>query len=116
VTSAYWEVNIAKVYGTAMMVGIGRDCNLISPVSFENLIGQDSNSYGLHHKGQIYHNHTARSYCKEFTERREVTIGVLFDGPQKQLSFYVNGEYKGVAFDNINTDFDYYPIISRLVL
>jgi SPRY domain-containing SOCS box protein 3 len=112
---AFWEVHVQFVYGTSMMFGIGQKCSkLVSPVIFENLTGNDSYSYGLSHKGVIYHNRDESSYCEPFKEREEVTVGVLFDGPNRQLSYFVNGVFMGVAFHDIDLNENvYYPMISR---
>lgn len=129
---AYWEINIEFVYGTgnnqtlfkrerisvfaAMMCGIGKkESKLLSPILFETLIGgEDANSYGLSHKGYLYHGGPVRKYCETAKDREPLVIGVLFDGPRRELSYFVNGVYMGVAFYDLALDGAvFYPMISR---
>ncbi|KAI6176188.1 SPRY domain-containing SOCS box protein 3 [Aphelenchoides bicaudatus] len=112
---AFWEIHVEFVYGTAMMFGIGKGSSkLLSPIFFENLIGAEDTNYGLSHKGFIYHNGFVRRYCEAVQDRKPVTIGVFFDGPRRQLSYFINGEYLGVAFEDLALDNDsvFYPMIS----
>lgn len=97
------------------MFGIGKKCSkLVSPILFENLIGGDSNSYGLSHKGIIYHNGTTYKYCHSFKERKSVVVGVFFNGPKSELSYFIDGKYMGVAFNNLDLNNSvYHPMISR---
>jgi SPRY domain-containing SOCS box protein 3 len=101
-----------------MMFGIGKECSrLVSPILFENLIGGDSHSYGLSHKGILYHNGIMSKYCQPFKEQQPVIVGLSFDGPRKELSYFVDGKFMGIAFENLNLDDTvYYPMISRFVL
>jgi len=96
-----------------MMFGIGkRDSRLSSPTVFVNLLGADQHSYGLSHKGTIHHNKTIAKYCEPFEERQSAVVGVLFNGPKRELSYFVNGTYMGVAFEDFDLKDAYYPMIS----
>jgi SPRY domain-containing SOCS box protein 3 len=99
-----------------MMFGIGKDSSkLLSPILFETLIGgEDSNSYGLSHKGYLYHNGFVRQFCEPARDRQPLVVGVLFDGPRRELSYFMDGVYMGIAFENLALDNEvYYPMISR---
>jgi hypothetical protein len=106
------------VYGTSMMFGIGsKSSKILSPYNFENLIGGlDGKSCGLSHKGLLYNNGLVDRYCTAFEERQPAIVGILFDGPNRELSYFINGKYNGVAFCELDLDVtEYYPMISRFV-
>lgn len=81
------------------MVGLGTaDCSLhYENFDYCNLVGKDSNSYGLCHKGTIYHQNMAKKYCEPFFDK-ETVVGVLVDFSQRKIHFFVNKQYLGVAF------------------
>ncbi|CAD5221824.1 unnamed protein product [Bursaphelenchus okinawaensis] len=111
-TVCYWELRVPYIYGTSVMFGIG---SLGTPIKlanqFDNLLGLNG-SYGLSHKGILYHNEEERVYCKEFEENQEAVVGVYFNGPKRQLSYYYNGTGLGVAFEDLNLDEVMYPMVS----
>ncbi|KAI6181178.1 B30.2/SPRY domain-containing protein [Aphelenchoides besseyi] len=113
-TVAYWEIRIPNVSGTSMMFGIGTaNAKLLSPISFENLIGnEDRQSYGLSHHGNVHFAGEHRSYCPPLSLTTTATVGVLFDGPKKELSFFINGQNMGVGFGNIDLSRTYHPMVS----
>uniref|UniRef100_A0AC34RIG3 B30.2/SPRY domain-containing protein n=1 Tax=Panagrolaimus sp. JU765 TaxID=591449 RepID=A0AC34RIG3_9BILA len=113
-TIAYWEIVIPYVYGTSMMFGIGDiNAKTFSPIYFENLIGgHDNHSLGLSHKGVIFHNGHSAEFTNAFIERDYAVVGVLFNGPEKTLSYYVNDQPLGVAFRDIDTTHTFYPMVS----
>ncbi|CAD5227076.1 unnamed protein product [Bursaphelenchus xylophilus] len=111
---SYWELKVPYIYGTSVMFGIG---TLQTPVKlgnrFDNLLGLEDTSYGLSHKGVLYHNGKERSnYCEEFEENKMAVVGMYFNGPERRLSYFLNGKYLGVAFENINLDKPMYPMVS----
>lgn len=94
------------------MVGIGTQNTALESCQFEPLVGSDAQSFGLSHKGYVYHNGQQRQYCPPFAENQPVTVGVLFNGYAGTLSFYKDGVYLGVAFHNVKVDRELYPMIS----
>ncbi|XP_071964572.1 SPRY domain-containing SOCS box protein 3-like [Antedon mediterranea] len=110
----YWEIYInSRVFGTSMMVGIGTKQARTHVDAFVNLLGENNMSWGLSHKGLIWHNGTSQIYTKPFTENKSTTIGVYFDGMQGTLSYYQDGVFIGVAFDGLDAvTEEIYPMIS----
>ncbi|KAI1714595.1 SPRY domain-containing protein [Ditylenchus destructor] len=113
---AYWEVKISHVYGTSMMVGIGkRQAKTHSPTEFEHILGATPHSMGLAHNGFLYMaGHKPQQYCSPMPQDREVTVGVLFNGNEQSLAYFVNGIFSGVAFKGINIGAKdkFYPMAS----
>ena len=69
----YWEVTVSpRLYGTSVMFGVGTLEARTVADTFTNLLGQDSNSWGLSHKGLLWHEGTCRTYT---TARSETTDG-----------------------------------------
>ena len=65
----YWEINVSqRVFGTSMMFGIGTKSARLHVDAFVNMLGVDTNSWGLSHKGSLWHGGKLRPYNKEFTE------------------------------------------------
>jgi hypothetical protein len=53
--------------------------------------------------GDLYHiNSECAPYCKELGATNNWTIGLLIDMDLHTLAFVVNGEYEGVAFNNLS--------------
>ena len=112
-TVSYWEVHIEKrVFGTSMMIGIGNRRARLHADAFVNLIGEDSNSWGLSHKGLLWHDGKWRQYTQPFRENKATSIGVLFDWDQGTLTYYKDGDSLGVAFTGLNrVKQDVYPFV-----
>lgn len=81
-----------------MMFGIGTDRTRLHADNFTNLLGMDEHSWGLSHKGVIWHKGAGIRYTKCFKENLATTIGVLFDGIDGTLTYYKDGICLGVAF------------------
>jgi SPRY domain-containing SOCS box protein 3 len=97
----YFEVLVKEpLYGTAVMIGVGTsDVHLhYSDFEYVNLVGKDENSWGLCHKGSIWHNNKSTSYCSPFFHK-DTIVGVLYDSYKHKLHFFVNHVYMGVAFE-----------------
>ncbi|XP_043561443.1 SPRY domain-containing SOCS box protein 3 isoform X2 [Chiloscyllium plagiosum] len=100
----YWEVKFLEPpYGTSVMVGAGtRHAHLhLGNYTFINMLGMDSESWGLSHKGITWHDGHSRQYTEPFYEKATI-IGVdlnLYDGT---MTFYKNGCNLGVAFTGLN--------------
>jgi SPRY domain-containing SOCS box protein 3 len=109
----YWEVKLSDVYGTSMMVGVGTKDAVLHTSNYEyvNLIGRDNNSWGLSHKGEIWHNGQKKKFCEPFFD--STVIGILLDLDQGNLSYFKNKEHLGVAFTGLGNNInELYPIVS----
>ncbi|XP_043561442.1 SPRY domain-containing SOCS box protein 3 isoform X1 [Chiloscyllium plagiosum] len=111
----YWEVKFLEPpYGTSVMVGAGtRHAHLhLGNYTFINMLGMDSESWGLSHKGITWHDGHSRQYTEPFYEKATI-IGVdlnLYDGT---MTFYKNGCNLGVAFTGLNkVGAPLYPIVT----
>jgi SPRY domain-containing SOCS box protein 3 len=52
----YWELMVSqRIFGTSMMFGVATRKAKLHSNSFVNLLGEDSNSWGLSHKGLLFH-------------------------------------------------------------
>jgi len=99
----YWEVIISqRLFGTSMMIGIGTKQARVHVDAFVNLLGEDANSWGISHKGLLWHAGKWRQYTKSFRENETTRIGVLVDWPQGTLTYYKDGQSLGVAFTGLN--------------
>lgn len=99
----YWEIEFLEPpYGNSVMVGVGTlNAHLHAGGQFINLIGMDSESWGLSYKGFLWHNGRSRKYTEPFYDRNTV-IGVLLDRTTGTLTFYRNGENLGLAFSDLD--------------
>lgn len=109
----YWEVKLSDIYGTSVMVGVGTQNAVLHTSNYEyvNLIGRDSQSWGLSHKGELWHNGKKRQFCEPFFD--STVIGILLDMDQGTLSFFKNKKLLGVAFTGLCDNYsELYPIVS----
>uniref|UniRef100_T1IRT4 SPRY domain-containing SOCS box protein 3 n=1 Tax=Strigamia maritima TaxID=126957 RepID=T1IRT4_STRMM len=109
----YWEVAISqRVFGTSMMFGIGTKKAKLHVDRFVDLLGIDEHSWGLSHKGLLWHKGEYRSYTPPFRENEATTIGLYFDGVKGNLSYFKDGVNLGVAFTGLTqVKEDLYPIV-----
>ena len=109
----YWEIRVSqRIFGTSMMFGIGTKKARLHVDAFVNLIGEDGQSWGLSHKGLLWHNGKCRLYTDPFKENEAITIGLLFDWHSGNLTYFKDGESLGVAFTGLSQVEDYlYPIV-----
>lgn len=91
-----------RVFGTSMMFGIGTKKACLHRNAFTNLIGEDDNSWGLSHKGLIWHGGLWAQYTIPFRENQATAVGILFDGVEGSLTFYKDGKCLGVAFKDLH--------------
>jgi len=99
----YWEINVTqRIFGTSMMFGIGTKKARLHVDAFVNMLGEDDQSWGLSHKGFIWHKGIWRQYTKPFRENEATTIGLLFDGIKGTLSYFKDGVSLGVAFRDLH--------------
>ena len=102
-TRFFWEIQVTdRLFGTSMMFGIAtRNCNVHAD-SFVNLIGSDSNGWGLSHKGILWHDSLWSKYTKPFKENTATRIGMLYDGHRGTLTYFKDGVNLGIAFKDLN--------------
>lgn len=99
----YWELRISpRIFGTSMMFGIGTQHARLHVGHFINLLGENEHSWGLSHKGLIWHNTQCQHYTLPFRENEATTVGMLFDGIEGTLTYYKDGECLGVAFEGLH--------------
>lgn len=99
----FWELRLShRIFGTSMMFGIATRGARLHVDSFTNLLGEDSNGWGLSHKGLLWHGGTWYHYTKPFRENEATTVGILFDGVNGTLTYYKDGKCLGVAFRGLN--------------
>ena len=110
----YWEIKLTKrVFGTSMMFGVGTVRARLHVDAFVNLLGEDDQSWGLSHKGLLWHEGKSKTFTKSFQENEQTTIGLLFDWSQGTLSYFKDGVSLGVGFTGLNSvTEDLFPIIS----
>lgn len=110
----YWEIVFGqRVFGTAMMVGIGTAEADLSSQTFQPILGKDGESWGLSHKGYTYHNGKETRYCPAFMENQPTTVGVFFNGLEGTVTFYKDGVCQGVAFRGLTaTKKPLFPMVS----
>ncbi|KAK3091371.1 hypothetical protein FSP39_019344 [Pinctada imbricata] len=100
----YWEVIFLEPpSGTSVMVGVGTEKALLhlGNFNFVDLIGLDTESWGLSYKGDIWHNGRKQQYCEAFFQEATV-IGCHLNFYNGTLTFYKNGENLGVAFTGLD--------------
>lgn len=99
----YWEIATSeRVFGTSMMFGIGTKEACLHIDGFTNMLGMDKNSWGLNHKGYIWHDKKRRRYTKPFKPNTPTTIGLLFDGISGSLTYFKDSINLGIAFSNLH--------------
>lgn len=99
----YWEVEVKfKTTTSELMFGV---CADDFPVKFRtfNQAARSKQfcSWILSQNGLVYHAAKPTVYTTPFKLGREFTMGFLFDSSAGTLSYYKNGEYLGVAFNNM---------------
>ena len=108
----YWEINVKNIFGTSIMFGIGtKKARLHVEDDFVNMLGEDKHSWGLSHKGRIWHAGRYKSYTEPF-RNIPTLIGVYFDGLAGTLTYYKDGVSLGIAFIDLqNVTEQLYPIV-----
>lgn len=109
----YWELHLTKrVFGTAIMFGIGTKHARLHANSFRNMLGENEHGWGLSHKGVLWHKGVALLYTSRFRENQATVVGVLFDGIEGTLTYYKDGTCLGVAFRGLDKIKEpLYPIV-----
>jgi SPRY domain-containing SOCS box protein 3 len=100
----FWEIFVTeRIFGTSVMFGVGTDLARLSAVPYLNLLGENENSWGLSHKGYIWHGGKCSEFTTPFAENTPTRIGILFDGRKGTLEYYKDGRYLGVAFKGLDS-------------
>lgn len=108
-----WEIVVPAVYGTSMMFGIATREQQRTSQNFTNLIGIDQHGWGLSHHGLLWHNGISRAYLSKTIEPlKPCLIALEFDADQRTLSYTIDNQSMGVAFQNIPRDVSIYPAVS----
>ncbi|ELU18874.1 hypothetical protein CAPTEDRAFT_133111 [Capitella teleta] len=99
----YWEIHVQRrLFGTSMMFGIATKKARLHVDAFVNLLGEDEHSWGLSHKGMLWHGGRCRPYTRPFRENESTVVGVLYDAIQGTLTFYRDGVCLGIAFSGLH--------------
>lgn len=109
----YWEVKMSTpVYGTDMMVGVGTSEARLNHLAnkFHSLLGEDEESWGLSYQGTIHHNGQKERYTANRLGQGSI-IGLYLDSWLGHLSFYLNRQPLGLAFDGLRHK-QLFPIIT----
>lgn len=96
----YFEMKTNEpLYGTAVMLGFATTHTQLHFENFAyvNLIGIDSHSWGLCHKGLIWHNGKSHTYTNPIFDKN-IHLGALINTYQQTIRFYLNGVDLGLAF------------------
>lgn len=109
----YWEINVSqRIFGTSMMFGVGTKKARLHVDAFVNMLGEDDQSWGLSHKGFLWHAGKHRQYTKPFRENVATTVGIFFDGINGTITYYKDGVSLGVAFTGLDeVSESLYPIV-----
>ncbi|CAH8621482.1 unnamed protein product [Schistosoma intercalatum] len=113
----YWELKaVSPLYGTDVMVGIGRTCAKLDHYSqeFRSVLGIDCDSWGLSYRGALMHD--GQTYpLGSCAFKKGSIIGCLLDLWHLKLYFYVDGQLNPNACFNLPRD-NYYPMVSSTTL
>ena len=111
----YWEITVLdKTYGTSVMFGLCTKRQKLHWNEYTNLIGLDQEGWSLSHKGHIWHAGQHLQFAREFPTNQPVTVGLLFNTADGELSYFLNGLSLGVAFRGLNRvapGEDLYPVV-----
>ena len=66
-----------RIFGTSMMFGVGTHSARLHVDAFVNMLGEDSRSWGLSHKGFLWHAGKQRQYTKPFRYRISLWLPCL---------------------------------------
>lgn len=97
----YFEVRSNEpMYGTAVMIGFGSSVTRLHYDNFDyvNLIGMDKQSWGMCHKGRLWHDGKSRPYCEPIFEKYN-RIGALVNTYDQTIRFFLNDQDLGLAFE-----------------
>ena len=96
----------------SMMFGVGTKKARLHVDAFVNMLGEDDQSWGLSHKGFLWHSGKHRQYTKPFRENVATTVGIFFDGITGTITYFKDGVSLGVAFNGLEDVTEpLYPIV-----
>ena len=103
-------------HGQARMVGIGLKTTKLNSnaKNFYPLIGKSSSSWGLNYDGKTHHDGDFKDYTDvnvHQKNRESITVGVYYNSYYGHLVFSIDDESLGLAYDNIPTILELYPMI-----
>ncbi|XP_069479310.1 SPRY domain-containing SOCS box protein 3-like [Ambystoma mexicanum] len=101
----YWEIEFLEPpYGLSVMLGVGTHKALLHAGNhtYIDLLGKDSESWGLSYKGFLWHGGACRRYTEPFYDKRTV-IGVHLNMTEGTLTFFRKGQSLGLAFTGLDT-------------
>lgn len=109
----YWEISInERIFGTSIMLGLATKEARLHLSGYVNLMGRDEYSWGLSHKGLLWHAGQHRPYTEAFKEFTPTTIGLYYDSILGTLSYFKDGVNLGVAFSGLqNVAEPLYPMV-----
>lgn len=111
----YFEVELrGPFHGKARQVGIGTKHTSLQSnnCDFYPLIGKDLSSWGVNYDGFKSNAGRMQRHVSIDPEKHDVIrIGVHYDSYYGTLGFEVNGHSSGLAFGNIHTNIDMYPML-----
>ncbi|KAH8864073.1 SPRY domain-containing SOCS box protein 3 [Schistosoma japonicum] len=99
----YWELKaVSPLYGTDVIVGIGRTCAKLDEYSreFRSVLGIDCNTWGLSYRGALMHDGQIFS-LGSCAFRKGSIVGCLLDLWHFKLYFYVDGQLDPNACFNL---------------
>lgn len=99
-----WEVEVVK--STTNYVGVGI---ATKQFNIDTYVGGDSNSWGYQASQQLWHNSNSKTYGMNFTTGD--IIRVELDCGKHTLKFYKNGKDQGVAYSDLPTNVEFFPVI-----
>ena len=111
----YFEVELrGPFHGKARQVGIGTKHTVLQSnnCDFYPLIGKDISSWGVNYNGYKSNAGRTKKHVTMDPDKYDVIrIGVYYDSYYGTVGFEVNGKSSGVAFENIHTNIDMYPML-----
>ncbi|XP_063802176.1 SPRY domain-containing SOCS box protein 3-like [Pseudophryne corroboree] len=111
----YWEIQFLEPpSGISVMVGVGTSRAALHAGSYQyiNLLGVDTESWGLSYRGKIWHGSGSIQYTDPFYEEGTV-IGVHLNMEEGTLTFYKDRQSLGLAFTGLHkVQAPLYPMVS----
>ena len=109
----YWEIKVSqRIFGTSLMFGIGTNRARLHVDAYVDMLGEDGNSWGLSHKGLLWHGGRCRQYVEPFRKNVATVVGLYFDGVTGCLTFFKDNICLGVAFTGLQEVTEpIYPIV-----
>jgi hypothetical protein len=103
----FWEIKFvsAKTEKSHIRIGIAT-----VKADMEGPVGVDAFGYCVRDRGGAFHRGRQRPF-PEFHPGDTIGFGVVSSGETAQMSFFINGEFQGVGFDDIPND-RWFPAVS----